>query len=136
MITKIRRSFPHPFWLTAGFYPIGFPTHRIFLDIERETLACANCFMTLTVYKRYPDLHLTLHDIHVLRKLMDTAEFHMGTHTGFYIQETEKIVQNQSNGNSLFLVVPELNPYSWWCQHLFFITSAANCLTFHHWWCQ
>ena len=97
MITKLRLSFEHPFWLTASIYSIDNPAKPILLGIKRETLAFAKLFITLTLYKRYPEPHLTQHDIHVLRELMDTAEFHMGPHTTHYIQEIKKIIQNQSN---------------------------------------
>ena len=96
MITKLRWSFEHPFWLTASIYPIDNPAKPIILDIKRETLAFAKLFITLTLYKRYPEPHLTQHDIHTLRELTDTAEFHMGPHTSYYIQEIKKILQNQS----------------------------------------
>ena len=95
-ITKLRWSFQHPFWLKPNIYPIGKPAHPIILDIKRETLAFAKLFITLTVYKIYPEPNLCQHDIHVLRELMDTAELHMGTHTGYYEHEIEKIVPNQS----------------------------------------
>ena len=112
MITKLRWSFEYPFWLTASIYPIENPTKPIILDIKRETLAFAKLFITLTLYKRYPEPHLTQHDIHTLRELMDTAEFHMGTHTSYYIQEIKKIIQNQSNWKSSLLVVPASVFYS------------------------
>ena len=69
MITKPRWSFEYPFWLTASIYPIDNPAKPIILDIKRETLA-------LTLYKKYLEPHLTQHDIHTLRELMGTAEFH------------------------------------------------------------
>ena len=97
MITKLRWSFEHPFWLTASIYTIENPAQPIILDIKRETLAFAKFFITLTLYKRYPEPHLTQHDIHTLRELMDTAEFHMGSHTYYYNEEIKKIIQNQSN---------------------------------------
>ena len=97
MITKLRWSFEYPFWLTVSIYPIENPAKAIMLDKKRETLAFAKLFITLTLYKRYPEPHLTQHDIHTLRELMDTAEFHMGTHTSYYIQEIKKTIQNQSN---------------------------------------
>ena len=97
MITKLRWSFEHPFWLTASIYPIENPAKPIILDIKRETLAFAKLFITLTLYKQYPEPHLSQHDIHTLRELMDTAEFHMGPHTYYYIEEIKKIIQNQSN---------------------------------------
>ena len=97
MITKLRWSFEHPFWLTASICPIDNPAKPIILDIKRETLAFAKLFITLTLYKRYPELHLTQHAIHTLRELMDTAEFHMGPHTYYYIEEIKKIIQNKSN---------------------------------------
>ena len=96
MITKLRWSFQHPLWLTAHIYPIDNPAETITLDIKRETLAFAKPFITLTLYKKYPEPHLTQHDIHTLRELMDTAEFHMGTYTSYYIHEIKKIIQNQS----------------------------------------
>ena len=97
MITKLRWS-EHPYWLTASIYPIDSPAKPIILCIKRETLAFAKLFVTLTPYKRYhPEPHLTQHDIHTLRELMDSAEFHMETHTGYYIQEIKKIIKNQSN---------------------------------------
>ena len=97
MITKVRWSFEHPFWLTASIYPIDNPTKPVIPDIKRETIASAKVFITLTVYKKYPEPHLTQHDIHILREILDTVEFHMGIHTGYYIQELKKIIQNQSN---------------------------------------
>ena len=97
MITKLRWSFEHPVWLTASIYPIDNPTKPIILDIKRETLVFAKLFITLTVYKKYPEPHLTQNNIHTLRELMDTAEFHMKTYKGYYMQETKKIIQNQSN---------------------------------------
>ena len=42
LITKIRWSFQHPFWLTANTYPIDKPAHPIILDIKRATLALQN----------------------------------------------------------------------------------------------
>ena len=95
MIPKLRWSFEHPFWLTASNYPIHNPAKPIILDIKRETFAFAKLFITLTIYKKYLEPHLTPHDIHILRELMDTAEFHMGTHASYYIQEMKKIIQNQ-----------------------------------------
>ena len=97
MITKLRWSFQHPFWLKANIYPIENPAKPIILDVKGETLAFAKLFITLTIYKKYPEPHLTQHDIHILRDLMDIAEFHMGTHTSYYIYEIKKIIQNQSN---------------------------------------
>ena len=83
MITKVRWSFQHPFWLTANIYPIDNPAKPIIFDIKREKLAFAKLRITLTVYKKNLEPHLTQHDIHTVRELMDTAEFHMGTHTGY-----------------------------------------------------
>ena len=97
MIIKLRWSFDYPFWLPASIYPIENPPKPIIFDIERETLAFAKLFITLILYKNYPEPHLTQHDIHTLRELIDTAEFHMGAHTCYYIQEIKKIIQNQSN---------------------------------------
>ena len=97
MITKLRWSFEYPFWLTTSIYPIENHAKPIILDNKRETLAFAKLFITLTLYKKYPEPHLTQHDIHTLRELMDTAEFQMGTHTVYYIEEIKKIIQNQSN---------------------------------------
>ena len=96
MITKLRWSFEYTFCLTASIYPIENPAKPIILDIKRETLAFAKLFITLTLYKKYPEPHLTQHDIHTLRELMDTAEFQMGSHTNYYIEEIKKIIQNQS----------------------------------------
>ena len=127
---KLRWSFQHPFWLTTNIYPIDRLAHPINLDMRRETLTFAKLFITSTVYKKYPKPHLTQHDIHILRELMDTAEFLMGTHTGYYIQEIKKIVQNESNWKSSFLVVPEPSLYSQWCQHLFLLASSAGSLPF------
>ena len=112
MITKLRWSFEHPFWLTANIYPFDSHAKPIILDIKTETLAFAKLFITLTNHKKYPEPHLTQHNIHTFRELMDTARFHAGTHTGHYTQERKKIIQNQSNEKSSFLVVPELNPFS------------------------
>ena len=84
----------------------------------------------MTIYKKPPEPHLTQHEIHIQQELMDTAEFHVGTHTGFYVQEIKKKVHNQSNWKSSSLVVPEPNLYSWWCRHLSFITSGASFLPF------
>ena len=106
MIRKLRWSFEYPFWLTTSIYPIDNPAKPIILDIKRETLAFAKLFITLTLYKKYQEPHLTRHNIHTLRELMDTADFHMGPHTSYYIQEIKKILQNQSNSKSSLLVVP------------------------------
>ena len=97
MITKLKWSFEYPFWLTACIYPIENPAKLIILDIKREPLAFAKLFFTLTLNKKYPEPHLSQHDIHTLRELMDTAEFHMGSHIKYYIEEIKKIIQNQSN---------------------------------------
>ena len=97
MITKLRWSFEHPFSLTATIFPIDNPATPIILNIKRETLAFAKLFITLTLYKKYPEPHLTQHDINTLRELMDTAEFHKGPHTGYYTQERKKIIQNLPN---------------------------------------
>ena len=97
MILKLRWSFQHPLWLTASIYLIDNPAKPILLDIKRETLAFAKLSITLTLYKRYPEPHLIQHGIHTLRELLDTAEFHMGSHPSYYIEEIKKIVQNQSN---------------------------------------
>ena len=51
MITKLRWSFQHPFWLTTKIYPIDKPANTTILDIKRETLAFAKLFNTLSVYK-------------------------------------------------------------------------------------
>ena len=112
MITKLRWSFENLFWLTAGIYPFENPAKPIALDIQRETLAFAKLFITLNLYKQYPEPHINHHDIHTLRELMDTAEFHMRTYTSYYIQEIKKIIQNQSNWKSSLLVVPASVPYS------------------------
>ena len=128
-MTKFRWSFQHSFWLTANIYPIDNPAHSIIFDIKRETLASGKLFNNLTVYKKYPEPHLSQHDTFVLWELMETADLHTGTHTGYYIQEIKKIVQNKSNWKSSFLVVPEFT-FSWWCQHLFFITGGASFLPF------
>ena len=112
MITKLRWSFDYPFWLTASVFPIENPAKPIILDNKRETLAFAKLFITLTLYKRFPEPHLTQHDIHTLRELMDTAEFHIGTYTSYYRKEIKKIIQNQSNRKPSFLVVPASVPYS------------------------
>ena len=53
MITILRWSFEHPFWLTANIYPIDNPAKPITLDMKKETLAFAKLFITLTLYKRY-----------------------------------------------------------------------------------
>ena len=90
MITKLRWSFQHPFWLIAHIYSFDNPAKPIIHDFERETLAFAKLFIILTLYKKYPEPHLTQHDIHTLRELMDTAEFHMGSHTSYYIHEIKK----------------------------------------------
>ena len=97
MISKLRWSFEYPFWLTASICPIENPAKPIILDIKRETLAFAKRFITLTLYKRYPQPRRTQHNIHTLQELMNTAEVHMGTYTSYYIQEIKKIIQNQSN---------------------------------------
>ena len=97
MITKLRWSFEYPFWLTASIYPIDNHAKPIILDIRRKILGFAQLFITLTVYKKYPEPHLTQHDIHTLRELMESAEFHMGTHTSYYIQKRKEIIQNRSN---------------------------------------
>ena len=96
-ITKLRWPFDYPFWLTASIYPIENPAKPIILDIKRKSLASAKLFITLTVFKKYSEPHLTQHDIHTLRELMDSAEIPMGTHTSYYIQEIKKIIPNQSN---------------------------------------
>ena len=97
MITKLKLSFEHPFWLTASLYPIDNPAKPITFDIQKETFVFAKLFITLTVYKKYPEPHLSQHDIRTIRELVDTAEFHMGTHSSYYIQEVKRIMQNQSN---------------------------------------
>ena len=112
MITKLRWSFEHLFWLTASIYSIDNPAKPLILDIKRECLAFVNFFIILTLYKKYLEPHLTQHQMHTLRELMDTAEFHMGSHTSYYIQEIKKIIQNQSNWKSSLLVVPAFVPYS------------------------
>ena len=112
MITKNRWWFQDAFWLTASIYPIDDSAHAIILDIKKQTLAFAKLFITLTVYKKYPEVHLTQQDFQVLWQLVDAAEFYMGTHTGYYIQEIKTITQNQSNWKSSFLVVPELKIHS------------------------
>ena len=94
MITKLRWSFEYPFWLKASIYSIDNPAKPTILDIETETLAFAKLFITLTLYQKYPEPHLTQHDIHTLRELLDTEEFHVGSHTSFYMQEIKKIIQN------------------------------------------
>ena len=96
LITKFRWLFEHPFWLTTSIYPMDKPAKPIILDSTRETLAFGKLFITLTLYEKYLEPHLTQHDIDTLRELMDTAEFHMRTHTGYYIQELKKIIQNRS----------------------------------------
>ena len=96
MTTKLRWSFEYPFWLIASIYPTDNPAKSIILDFKRETLAFAKLFITLTLYKKYPEPHLTQHDFHALREIMDTAEFHMVPHTIYYIQGIKKIIQNQS----------------------------------------
>ena len=96
VITKLRWSFKRSFWLTANLYLIDKPAHPIIPDIKRETLALVKLFLTLTVYKMYPEQHLPQHDLYILRELMDIAEFQMGAHTGYYIQDKKKIVHNQS----------------------------------------
>ena len=96
MIAKLRWSFDYPFWLIASIYPTDNPAKSIILDFKRETLAFAKLFITLTLYKEYPEPHLTQQVFHTLREIMDTAEFHMGPHTTYYIQEIKKIIQNQS----------------------------------------
>ena len=111
MITKLRWSVEQPFWLTASIYPIDNTAKPIILDIKRKTLAFAKLFITLTLYKRYLEPHLTQHDIHTLRELMDPAEFHMGTYTSYYIEEIKKIIQNQSNQKSSLLMVSTFVPY-------------------------
>ena len=97
MITKLRWSFEYPFWLTASIYSIDNLAKTIILDIKREDLAFAKHFTNLTLYKKSPEPHLTQHDIHTLRELMDIAEILMGSHTIYYIQEIKKIIQNQCN---------------------------------------
>ena len=42
MITKLRWSIQHPFWLTATTYLIDKPAHPIILDVESDTLALQN----------------------------------------------------------------------------------------------
>ena len=123
IITKLRWSFQHHIWITDNIHPIDDLAHPIILDIRRKTLALAKLSVSLTVYKMYPEPHLTQHDIHVLREILNTAKFHMGTHTGYYVQKLKKIEQKQSRWKSSFLVVPVLNVYSWWCQHWFLLTS-------------
>ena len=49
MISKLRWSFQHPFWLTASIYPIDRRAEPIILDNKRETLAFAKLFITLTL---------------------------------------------------------------------------------------
>ena len=97
MRTKLKWPFQHPFWLTAKIYPFDKPAHPIIFDVKRETVAFAKLFITLTLYKKYPEPHFTEHDVHILREVMDTAEFPMGIYTGYYIQERKKILQKESN---------------------------------------
>ena len=97
MITKLRWSFQYPFWLTASIYPIDNPANPFIPDIKRETLAFAKLFITLALYKKYTETHLIQHDIHTLRELMDTAEFHMGPRASYYLQEIKKIINNLTN---------------------------------------
>ena len=82
MITKLEWSFEHTFWLRANNYPIDNPAKPIILDIKRRTLAFAKFFITLTIFKKYAEPHLTEQVIYVLRQLMDTAEVLMGNRTG------------------------------------------------------
>ena len=49
MITKLRWSFQHPFWLTANIYPIDKTAHPIILDVKRETLVFTKLFITVTI---------------------------------------------------------------------------------------
>ena len=130
MITKLRWSFQHPFWLKPNIYPIDKPAHPTILDIKKETLAFAKPFITLTVCKEDPEPLLTQQDIHILREITDTAEFQMETHTGYYLPEIKKIVHKQSTSKSSFLVGQNSVSQSWWCQHLFLITSGASFLFF------
>ena len=81
MMTKIGWSSQHPFRLTASVYPIDNPAHPIILDIKREMLDFSQLFVTLVVYEKYPEPHLTHKDINVLRESIEAAEFQMGTHT-------------------------------------------------------
>ena len=97
MLKKHRWSFQHLFCLTVSICPIDKPAHPITLDIKRETLSFVKLFITLTIYKKYPEPHLTQHNLHSLRERMGSAEFHMGTRTVYYMKEMKKIVQNQSN---------------------------------------
>ena len=46
MITKLRWSFEHPFWLTANLYTIDNPAKPIVFDIKTEALAFAKIFIT------------------------------------------------------------------------------------------
>ena len=129
MITKLRWSFQQPFWLTANIYPIEKPADPIISDIRREKSASAKLFITLTIYKKYPEPHFTQHDIHTTRQLVDTAEFRMRIHTGFFIQELKKILQNHFNWKSSFLVVP-LMLLILCFQVPFFIATSASSLPF------
>ena len=47
LITELRWSFRHPFWLTANIHPIDKPARPNILDIKRETLAFAKLFSSL-----------------------------------------------------------------------------------------
>ena len=66
LITKLRWSFEHPFWLTASIFPIDNPANPIILDIKRETLAFAKLFITLTLSARRILNRISLNTIFIL----------------------------------------------------------------------
>ena len=92
MITKLRWSFEHSFWLTAKIYPFDNSAQSITLDIKREKPAFAKLFITLSIYKKYPEPHLTQHDIQVPRELMALQTFKWESIQAF-INKKKKIVQ-------------------------------------------
>ena len=122
MITKLRWSFQHTFRPTTNIYPIEKPAYPIIFDIKRETLAFAKVFITLTLNKKCPEPHLTQHDFHVLRKLMDTAKFLMGcSNRLLYTRNKEDstatiqlkvVIPGGARTQSLQLVVPAFITYN------------------------
>ena len=119
MITELGWSFQHTFWLTANIYPIDKPAHPIIIDIKTETLAFRELFINLTVYKKHPEPHLTQNDVQFVRELMDTAEFHMGINTGYYIQKKRRECR----------INPTKSRHFWWCQNVIFTAVGASICT-------
>ena len=117
-------------------YLLHNPAHRITVNIKRETVAFTNFFSTLTVCKKYPERHPTQYDIHVLRELMNTAEFLMGTPTGDYIKRNqEDSTKSIQLGYRFSLVVPVTFVNSFFQVPLLFTASGASSFSPYEWWC-